>query len=154
MKFFPFCTFVDTGHYLPTVADAIYEANQAGKCNLNLQGVLMGGPWTAPASIEASYPDFAEYHGLISRVCIRSKNFHVFTYYSLKIARLQRLFPCRNLLLHTELIFFISLEQVELNLNLNSVLEDVLHFFRHGRTTSEGTFLDVGELCKLALHTM
>lgn len=60
--------FVCTGHYLPAIADAIYEANLSGKCNINLQGVIMGSPWTAPVPLVTSYPDYAEFHGLITEV--------------------------------------------------------------------------------------
>ncbi|GMH41460.1 hypothetical protein BSKO_09370 [Bryopsis sp. KO-2023] len=55
------------GHYLPAIAKRIVEANAGNEGpKLNLQGIILGNPWTDPGIQGLSEIDFAEMHGLIS----------------------------------------------------------------------------------------
>lgn len=54
------------GHYLPTMADSILQANQRNRSmKINLKGVIIGTPWTSPITHYHSNPHYAEQNGLI-----------------------------------------------------------------------------------------
>jgi len=53
------------GRYIPMLAHAILDGNDAGNPKINLAGIGIGDGWVDPFLQEATYGDYAHAHGLI-----------------------------------------------------------------------------------------
>ncbi|HEX6291706.1 MAG TPA: S10 family peptidase [Herpetosiphonaceae bacterium] len=53
------------GVYVPMLATAILDGNQAGNAQINLKGIGVGDGWVDPYVQQATYGDYAYAHGLI-----------------------------------------------------------------------------------------